>query len=201
MFFLESGLYTNFKVINMIANIDATTATVTTLFFTGSCMLMVGIPFYIMQYIMLRRFNSISLEYVLCNSSITSGQLSLNSGSKSKKLNKIVALINNLPEDCSEKAVRRVVEKSCGYIPVHQLIIMAILAVPITYTTVMLICVTFGDESFLGFFLLLGLVGAAIVAVPFAAQHIQKIIPPVHMEIEYKVIAVQNLKEKRSVAR
>ncbi len=170
-----------------------TTFVIQLLFFVGISTLLVGIPYLIMRYFMLRKFNTSSLNYILSNAVMTTSGLRLNDNTSNKKQDKILLAINNLPANASYKQVRHVTEKACGYIPKYKLIITSLIVSPAMYALIMFLCIFFGDEYFLGFFILIGFVCAAPAVASIIFKKIKQQTPVVNAQIEENVLLIQNL--------
>ncbi len=190
MFILRTGGY-NEVTIGMDTII--TTIVVQILFFSGIIILLVGIPYLIMQYFTLRRFDTSSLDYVLNNSVMTPNGLRLVDDISDINRNKIISAINKLDLGAPDKQVRSVVQKACRYIPKYKLAITSVIVSPAVYSLVMVLCIYFGDAYFLGFFILLGFVCIAPVIAGFILKHIKKRLPVVEAEIEERVLLIRNL--------
>lgn len=147
-----------------MAQTDMVVNSVYVLFITGCIYLFVCVPYSILKYFALKRYRSDLMHYVYQELDMeTRGEqkqvyLSKKQG---EKLGVLLAEIKALPSYSSGKTVKTLVQKICGYVPDGKLYLYSVLAVPVTSFLVVLFCSTFGDNSFLGFFMLLGFLGAS----------------------------------------
>lgn len=128
--------------------------------------LFVGIPYILIKCLMLYRFDSNRIYYVyqkLDFVNTTMDKMIYLKGKDQNKLNKLIEEINELPVNVPYTQVERKVQKVCRYIPDWILYLVSFLISPLSTSLVMFTCVTLGDNSFGGFFLLLGFLGFAPV--------------------------------------
>lgn len=147
-----------------MAQTDMVVNSVYVLFITGCIYLFVCVPYSIFKYFALKRYRSDSMEYVyqkLQMESSSQGKQVYLSKKRAEKLHQILEEIKELPSYTSGKTVKSLVQKICGYVPDGKLYLYSVLALPVTSSLVVLFCSTFGDSSFLGFFMLLGFLGAS----------------------------------------
>lgn len=157
-----------------MANTAVVTSSVYLLFIAGCLYLFVGVPYYILKFFALKKFRSQRMNYVYQHFHISETTESTPLHLKKAEIEKLDLLIHGLEELApyiTGKTVKRTVQKVCGYVPDGLLILLSVLAVPLTSTFVVFICSTLGDDYFLGFFMLLGFLGLA----PFLFIFLSKI--------------------------
>lgn len=146
--------------------------------------LFIRVPYSIMKYFALQKFRGDKMEYVYENLGIISDvNMPHLETHEVEELDRIVASLKNMSRDSSKSEVRKKVQQACDATPDWILYLISTLTSPISAHILLFGCVKFGDEYFLGFFLLIGCLLAG---------------PTIH-EVIHRIIAQKKKDEKAEI--
>lgn len=136
-----------------------TMASVYSLFIAGCLYLFMGVPYSILRYFTLSKFQIRRMCYAYEQldfvEKLEDKTIYLKNKEK-EKLQVIIDEIAQLPPTVSAKVVKSKVEKICKFVPDWKLYLLSAILMPLSGQGVLFLAITLGDEYFLGFFIFLG---------------------------------------------